>query len=340
MFTIFYYFYSQLSLFNVWEVTLSPFFSIIIPLYNGEEYIERALSSCIIQSFDMLEIIVVDDCSQDHSREIVTSCIQRDARIKLFQNPQNLGTFRTRLEGIKYAQGEYCLFLDADDFINKQMCEILYMAIQKKKYADIVGFDSQYFPKKNIPISHIPFKTLTKNILEHLFIRPTTPSVLIWNKAYRSIMLKQIYLDIQPTLNSFPHIKVGDDILQSFIIYCYAKKSIGINKKLYYYCDSNISITRKQDEITKEIRIKNLSNLFTIIDTLEKKHFFKKQENYQKAKDKLIKILQASICLEERYSPQIFAYPKACIHSLKYYRKPQTYIRILLYLISFGKIKL
>lgn len=324
---------------------LTPFFSIIIPLYNSEKYIEKALQSCISQIFNSLEIIVVDDCSPDNSKEIVRSYMQKDSRIKLYTNSKNLGTFRTRLEGIKYAQGQYCLFLDADDFINEQTCQTLYETIQKdgeqtQQYADIVGFDAQHHPKKIIPIPHIPFRTLTNNILKQLFINPITPSILIWNKAYKNSMLQQIYHDILPHLNSLPHIKMGDDILQSFVIYCYANKSIGISKKLYYYCDSSVSITRKNDKKTEEIRIKGLKNLLVALNMLEKKHLFVHHNDFQEAKNKFIKIIQASICLEKRYSTSIFAYPKACFQSLQYYAKIQTYIRIFLYFMSFGKIKL
>lgn len=324
---------------------MTPFFSIIIPLYNSEKYIEKALQSCISQTFDSLEVIVVDDSSHDNSKEIVKLFMQKDSRIKLFKNPKNLGTFRTRLEGTKYAQGQYCLFLDADDFINEQACQTLYKAIQEdvnqtRQYADIVGFGSQHYPKKIIPIPHIPSKTLTKNILKQLFVKPITPSVLIWNKAYKHSMLRQIYHDILPHLNSLPHIKMGDDILQTFIIYCYANKSIGISKKLYYYCDSSVSITRKQDKKTEELRTKNLDDLLMALNMLEKNHLFDYHNDFQEAKNKFIKIIQASICLEKRHFPILFAYPKACFQSLKYYTKIQTYIRILLYFISFGKIKL
>lgn len=324
---------------------MSPFFSIIIPLYNSRDYIERSIQSCISQSFASLEVIVIDDYSQDNSKEIVELFIQKDSRIKLFENLQNLGTFRTRLEGVRYAQGQYCLFLDADDFIDKQTCQTLYQLIQNDQkqthqYTDIVGFNAQYYPKKIIPIPHIPFNSLTGNVLKQLFVYPKNPSILIWNKAYKTSMLQQIYCDISPCLDLLPNIRMGDDILQSFLVYCYANKSIGINKKFYFYCESQVSITRKQDKHAEKVRIANLKSLLTAISILEKTQMFDKKNSFQEAQDKFIKIIQASICLEKRYSSSIFAYPKACIHSLKYYVKIQTYIRIILYFVSFGKIKL
>lgn len=324
---------------------MKPFFSIIVPLYNGEKYIEKSLKSCISQTFENIEVIIIDDYSQDNSSVVVRKYTQNDNRIKFFCNPQNLGTFRTRLEGIRYAQGEYILYVDADDFIHAQTCEILYQIIQNdfnqtQQYADIIGFGSEYFPSKIVPIPHIPFKSIVGNILKELFIKPKNPSILVWNKAYKTTILQSLVFKLSPILPKIPSIKMGDDILLVFMIYCLANKSIGINKNLYFYCDSLISITRKQDKRTKNIRVQNLKILLETTHILQSCDFLNTQKDFQQAKNKLINIIHSSIELEQRYDFQSFAYLKSCINSLKYYQKSQTYIRILLYLVSFGKIKL
>ena len=324
---------------------MKPFFSIIIPLHNSEKYIEKTLHSCISQTFTHLEVIVMDDCGEDNSKSIVYQYMQKDNRIKLFCNPQNLGTFRTRLEGVKHAQGEYILYVDADDFIHTQTCEILYQAIQNdfnqtQQYTDIMGFGSKYSPSKNTPIPHIPYKSIVGDILKELFIKPKNPSILVWNKAYKTTMLQTLFFKLLPIFPKIPPIKMGDDILQVFMVYCLANKSIGLDKNLYFYCDSSASITRKQDEQTKISRIQNLKNLLEVIHTLQSCDFLSIQKDFQQAKNKLINIIYASIELERRYDSHRFSYLKSCIDSLKYYKKVQTYIRILLYLISFGKIKL
>lgn len=324
---------------------MSPFFSIIIPLYNGKNYIEKSLHSCISQTFNDIEVIIIDDCSQDNSSTFVYEYMQNDKRIRLFCNPKNIGTFRTRLEGVKYARGKYIIFLDADDFIHKQTCETLYQTIQKdfiqtQKYADIIGFASEYYPSKLIPIPHIPYKTITDNILLELFVKPRNPSVLIWNKAYKTSMFHTLLSNLSSILSKIPPIKMGDDMLQVFLIYCVSQKSIGIDKKLYFYCDSAISITRKQDKHTKLTRINNLYALIQAIQILESCTFLNTRNGFKQAKNKLINIIYASIELEQRYDSHRFSYLKSCINSLKYYKKVQTYIRILLYLISFGKIRL
>lgn len=107
-----------------------PFFSIIIPVYNTEQYIERCLISCIEQTFKDIEIIVVDDCTQDNAMATVQRYAKNDSRIQIIRNLKNRGLFFTRIAGEKIAQGEYILCLDSDDFISTQMCQILYQTIQ------------------------------------------------------------------------------------------------------------------------------------------------------------------------------------------------------------------
>ena len=100
----------------------NPKFSIIIPVYNVEKFIARALESAINQSFEDIEIICVDDCGGDKSMDIVREFAARDKRIKIVQNPQNLGTFMARNNGALAASGEYLFFLDSDDFLHKDAC--------------------------------------------------------------------------------------------------------------------------------------------------------------------------------------------------------------------------
>ena len=100
----------------------SPKFSIIIPIYNVEKFVVRAIESCINQSYDNIEIICVDDKSTDNSVSIVNDFMAKDKRIKLICNENNLGTFATRSNGVLSANGDYLLFLDADDFLHNDTC--------------------------------------------------------------------------------------------------------------------------------------------------------------------------------------------------------------------------
>lgn len=98
--------------------------SIIIALYNGEKYIEKTIQSLLVQNAE-IEIIVMDDCSQDSSTKIVKQMMLKDSRIKLFNNSHNYGFCKTVNEGIKKALGKYIIVLGQDDILDANHIEIM-----------------------------------------------------------------------------------------------------------------------------------------------------------------------------------------------------------------------
>jgi len=117
-----------------------PFFSLIIPVYNVEPYLAECLDSCINQTFADLEIICVNDCSTDKSGQILEEYAKRDKRLKTINHNNNKGLGAARNTGVSIAQGNYCWFIDSDDYILLNACEILNDSIKKSK-ADIVRFN-------------------------------------------------------------------------------------------------------------------------------------------------------------------------------------------------------
>ena len=101
-----------------------PFISIVIPVYNVEQYIKRALESCINQTLNDIEIIVV---------AIAYDFAKLDSRIRIIHNERNLGLFYTRIQGERIVNGDYILHLDSDDYIDNRTCKILYKSIFNPK---------------------------------------------------------------------------------------------------------------------------------------------------------------------------------------------------------------
>lgn len=100
--------------------------SVIVPVYNVEEYIAECLDSIINQSLDDIEIICVDDCSTDNSLELLYEYEKKDNRIIVLRHDTNKGLGASRNTGMKYASGEYIGFIDSDDFVDKDMYLKLY----------------------------------------------------------------------------------------------------------------------------------------------------------------------------------------------------------------------
>lgn len=120
----------------------SPFFSIIVPVYNVEQYLEKCVQSLLDQE-DMeedWEILLIDDGSTDQSGVLSDRMAARHEQIRVFHK-ENGGLSSARNFGIEQAKGTYILFVDSDDYVEKKMCSILKAALQKYGEADAVCFD-------------------------------------------------------------------------------------------------------------------------------------------------------------------------------------------------------
>ena len=132
-----------------------PKISIIIPVYNVEEYLADCLESCINQTLQDIEIICVDDCSTDNSRIVIEEYHKKDERIKIIKHTKNLRQGAARNTGMRNASGEYIWFIDSDDYIDLNACQILYDEANKYN-ADILSFQalnfySEHNRKKIVP---------------------------------------------------------------------------------------------------------------------------------------------------------------------------------------------
>lgn len=128
---------------------MRPFFSFIIPVYNVEKYLPECIESILNQSFTDYEIILVNDGSTDNSLEICNYYKQKDARVKLLDK-ENEGLAETRNKGIKIASGEYLIFLDSDDHLEKKSNGLSELFnILKCKDVDVLLFNLTPFSVKS-----------------------------------------------------------------------------------------------------------------------------------------------------------------------------------------------
>lgn len=106
--------------------------SVIIPIYNVEQYLSKCLDSVINQTYKNLEIICVNDCSPDNSSQILEQYAQKDNRIKVINRDKNGGLSATRNTGMDIAAGEYIYFIDSDDWIHSGFIEKMHETITKQ----------------------------------------------------------------------------------------------------------------------------------------------------------------------------------------------------------------
>lgn len=132
----------------------APLISIIIAVYNNGPYLRKCLESALNQTLCDIEIIAVDDASNDNSLAMLEDFASRDSRLKIIRNERNSGIFATRKKGVLAARGEYFKFMDGDDYLTPDSCEIGYAEISK-------GFDIVEAGTKIINMGNID-----KNIIE------------------------------------------------------------------------------------------------------------------------------------------------------------------------------
>ena len=102
----------------------NDFFSIIVPCFNGQQYIHRCINSVISQTYDRFEVLVIDDGSTDSSYEILKKYSNKDKRIKLIKHKVNQGLASARNSGLNNSVGQYIAFLDIDDWWPKNKLNI------------------------------------------------------------------------------------------------------------------------------------------------------------------------------------------------------------------------
>ena len=167
-----------------------PKASVIIPVYNVEQYLPRCLDSVINQTLEDIEIICINDCSTDGSLAILKEYALKDKRIKLIDFPENRGVSAARNTGIDNANGEYIAFLDPDDWWELDLIEKGLKKIQKEN-ADIVLFCHNEFKDNKITPRKDKSEKIQNVINGDRYTKYLQDfSIFIWDKIYKKELLK------------------------------------------------------------------------------------------------------------------------------------------------------
>lgn len=164
--------------------------SIIMPAFNCDKYIQHAIESVRLQSYQNWELIVIDDCSSDNTLEVVRGIAEKDKRIRFFKNEKNIGVSETRNKAISLAQGEWIAFLDSDDIwemskLEKQIeCARLESAEFVFTGAAYINETGDYYKG----IFEVPKKVNLKKLKKQNVI--SCSSVLIKKKFFKTIKME------------------------------------------------------------------------------------------------------------------------------------------------------
>ncbi|MDU1334072.1 MAG: glycosyltransferase, partial [Veillonella sp.] len=207
---------------------MQPLLSIIVPIYNVEQYLDRCIQSILNQTYQNLEIILVDDGATDCSGAIADSYAAKDKRIKVFHK-ENGGLSDARNYGLDHVTGDYILFIDSDDFIVNTMCERL-ITVANSNNADIVSCNYYiYRGDDDISIHTMSVqydkRTFTGMDILRYYLLKTEPFDLnvVWNKIFKL----DLFNGVVPV--RFPKGRVQEDNFTIFMLFLNANSIVTVN---------------------------------------------------------------------------------------------------------------
>lgn len=219
-----------------------PKISVIVPVYNAEKYLHRCIDSILAQTFTDFELLLINDGSKDSSGDICDEYAVKDSRVRVFHKP-NGGVSSARNLGLDNVNGEWISFVDADDWIEPQMLELL-LSKAKETNADIVFSDFNFdYPDRSI-VSH--FYDWNKQDLDGLSEYISTTWTCLWG----SIQKKSLYDD--NNLRSPEGVKYCEDFHIIVQLCFFADKIAKVSEPLYHYRQQECSIMHNLNKKTEK----------------------------------------------------------------------------------------
>lgn len=297
---------------------ISPKVSVIIPVYNTEEFLKEAIESICNQTLRDIEIIVVNDGSTDNSKLVIDVFSQTDCRIKvIFQ--VNQGQSVARNAGLKIACGEFIYFMDSDDILEEKALEICYKEA-KEKDLEIVFFDAVAFCENpSVKLRGYNYSRSGKidegvhsgiEMLE-LFLRDNLYKAAPWLLFVKRDFLVNLNLEFYPGI-------IHEDELFTPILYLNANRVLFIPKILFH------RRVRENSTMTKGFSQKNLKGYYTVIDELQKWSSYKSKRITEIIDQLIFGFVNAvayqseRFSFKERYAVFYYLLRKSLLHQVKY----------------------
>lgn len=215
---------------------MNPKVSVIVPVYNVEKYLAKCLDSLVTQTLEEIEIIVINDGTQDNSQSIIDTYVKQNPQKVFSYVKENGGLGDARNYGLHYAKADYIGFVDSDDYVEKTMFEKLYMKAISEN-ADLVLCDIEYVWENSTERKKLVGFKLIDGIdtAKSIFLSP----LFAWNKLYRKELFtnyglhypkKLWYEDIPVTIPIFAHAKIISYVDEVLIHYVQRNSSIMASK--------------------------------------------------------------------------------------------------------------
>lgn len=244
--------------------------SIIVPIYNCEPYLHKCIDSLINQTYENLEIILINDGSTDNSLKIAQAYANKDKRIHLI-NQNKSGVSTSRNQGLDVARGEFISFIDADDWIDTTTVEDN-IGLMITHNADIITYNNYVVDKAGTTPHLINTEEDTlEGYIQKLALGLHT-TYMVTNKIFRSNILQGV---------KFPNKTIGEDLL--FLLEVLKKKPIliGNSKSYYYYNRLNVQSATHVNNLSNHMHFLDLNkSVLAYIRKYYPQYFSQQLNNY------------------------------------------------------------
>lgn len=222
------------------KIFLKDLVSIIVPIYNVEKFLPRCIESICNQTYENIEILLINDGSTDESEQICVDFMARDPRIRYFLK-ENGGLSDARNYGIERACGKYLAFIDSDDFVESDFILRLYDAlVQQNASVAIAGFskvDENGTILKKEQLENEELVLTGREVCKKLHSEKGQVFVVAWNKLYK----KELFTNLK-----YAKGKLHEDEYLAYQLFYEIERIAIVEEFLYYYVERRESITRTQ----------------------------------------------------------------------------------------------
>lgn len=219
--------------------------SVIVPVYNVEQYLDKCLNSLVNQTIKDIEIIIVNDGTKDNSETIIKRYMKDNKNIKYYKK-KNGGLSSARNYGLKHASGKYIAFVDSDDYVRSDMFEKMYNKCKKEKLDIVVCDTINVYEDGTTSYRHSNLNYCDEVVSKYLIAPPMAPIRFISSKLINHLTFREgtLYEDL--------------DLMPSLALYT---SKIGfIEEGLYYYLQRNNSIMNQKNDNPK------LQDIFSVLE--------------------------------------------------------------------------
>ena len=220
-----------------------PLISVIVPVYNTEKFLKKCLESLINQTYQELEIIVVNDASTDDSNDIIQEYAAADSRVHCVVHKKNMGLFQARITGVQASKGDYIAFVDSDDYVSIDWFRLLVKKAMEERADIVVGewcfeYETGWREYLNLDPFRIQDLCLCGSEVIDSFMKQEGRCFswhVVWNKLYKRDLWEQCEADFVNFSRQHGHMLMWEDVAFSSGFWTCAKKVVNVHGGNYFY---------------------------------------------------------------------------------------------------------